>query len=889
MKNSQQHSLVKLFSASLVLALLVIPLYASAVTNPDCSGDEVFAHDITFMGVSECFASTSLEMGPNVSIESEARVNLYAPIIALKPPFSIDKGASFTVTLMESAASIEFIGAKSATFSNIGDSKTFSVGVTDSFGSAIAGGHDDISWSVSSPSNYQLSSNTGNSIDVTALTTTIGGATLTATYTPLGISANAQILTAELQPLAVYIESDWVQQRSVNSEETLTLDNNSATKAIQPGDILYSDDIAGVLIKVTFVRIDTSTVTIIGIPASLTDLYERMSINEQSQSRTALINYDFDRQIVSVNGVELRDINQRSLLDSIECENTSGSDIGFKITGGSITFKPKVKVAVSSRIEGGTLESFSIMSIVESKITANTGKLSFSSTVGAGASCSLDLPQFTSPPVMIAPVGFSFQLSPSLGLDVSAQFSGPSFLIQGPRGYVIADNTAGICYEKITGWSGCSNSSLKANYQPPSAEFSTSVDFTLGVSPFGQLDIGLIAQLGIRPLAYTLADVRFAELKAEAPINFAFTSPFDPQHIDYTGPTWSIGTKVSGVYKTELGEGLLTDLIKRIDKDVALSLNITGNLFKPIENTILKSPMVTITGPKEIQVEYEHKFTIQTDIELNSGIYKVLKHNIDTDSKTYIGNSLTNGVGTYNWTPENIESELGINKLYPRVSVDLLSHTYPYASNSELDVRVIVDKCLDYIDTDTTRFVCRRASIPYNSMGIEVVRYIGDTIIDLKLINTSMEIEYYESYICNDHNIPYCLERYEGYNVFNRVFEDYWKEGVKYTRTTDRDNSVIHYEAIKEYIGDTENLTRQGIKSLDKDTSQWLYQYYEYIEGTYSSSESWAMIDAHLCKGNGTYFRDTVDLQSFLDCKTAAQDGANSLLPTYPGLLIPDW
>ncbi len=65
----------------------------------------------------------------------------------------------------------------------------------------------DLVWSLASSSDIQLLTSDGASATGSSLSNTVGNTLLTAAYPLIGVSADAQILIADLAPNAVYLSS----------------------------------------------------------------------------------------------------------------------------------------------------------------------------------------------------------------------------------------------------------------------------------------------------------------------------------------------------------------------------------------------------------------------------------------------------------------------------------------------------------------------------------------------------------------------------------------------------------------------------------------------------------------------------------------------------------
>ncbi len=195
----------------------------------------------------------------------------------------------------------------------------------------------------------------------------------------------------------------------------------------------------------------------------------------------------------------------------------------------------------------------------------------------------------------------------------------------------------------------------------------------------------LEVDLGRSFLSFNLVQVKFAELKDAVPLNFRFTAPFDPLHRDYVGPEWSITNEITGSWHAELSGGGLLPLTEKLG--LGVSAGVTGNLFEPISTPLLSSPKpdmaVTMDCDLTCQVNPEDEDEVTMDLTAgtsSAGTAQFLLSKDESGTLTeHASASLSGGAASTTWAPSL--SDLGKYEAYPRIAIDTLSNSYPYASS----------------------------------------------------------------------------------------------------------------------------------------------------------------------------------------------------------------
>ena len=209
-----------------------------------------------------------------------------------------------------------------------------------------------------------------------------------------------------------------------------------------------------------------------------------------------------------------------------------------------------------------------------------------------------------------------------------------------------------------------------------------------------QAQLQLIVNLGRPPLFGTeLANVGFLELRRAKKFELGFASPFDPADEDYTGPVGSLTDGVTLTPQAVLNGGVLATLLERLGIPTAINL---GDPIDPIINestTDWTTRMPVITGPASLNFEDAETgaYQINTNNSDDTGSFTVYSirtsgDNLPNSTSVLLSGSINAGLGMDDWTPGS-EDE-GIHRLFPRVSVDVLSTAFPYAGDvKEVDVK----------------------------------------------------------------------------------------------------------------------------------------------------------------------------------------------------------
>ena len=360
--------------------------------------------------------------------------------------------------------------------------------------------------------------------------------TLTASNTDLGISEDAQILFAELAAGTVYIPSSLVIDPG-HGNLTVVLRRTPTTEALAPGNVLISGSQAGLLVRILTVDLTTGEVILTVEPASINEALYNADIQSSSPQERIDVQYRAApaRIVVSRNGEIIKNI--VPTID-LECKYEDGSNVGLDVVGGSIDWAINHNIDATLHIVTGTVQEFSVTGNQSLGLSATTGSLNFSSELTGTAFCVLSLGGLSTPAYPLYVFSFGLSLNPKLGVAVGGSFSGPSFTINGPTANMGGVSSQGIRYMAGTGWEAVGSAGWDGNVNPPTATFNRNTEFALAAAVFGSIGLALDANLGVPPFGFRLAAVEFAELKASATLTAVFTSPFEPNDRNYSGPSW---------------------------------------------------------------------------------------------------------------------------------------------------------------------------------------------------------------------------------------------------------------------------------------------------------------------------------------------------------------
>lgn len=584
----------------------------------------------------------------------------------------------------EPGTSIQFEGAASALFTEVGQSYPLRVLVRDEQGPIDA---SRVRWVLEGGSEYLVTQTTGPSASITSVALEIGSAELYAVDTGSGLSAVAVLAMADLAENAYYVDSELLVsgRTPASGEAELVLQRNSITENLAAGDVVVTDERAGLLIRITAITdVAADTVAMTVSQAQITDAFSALAVRTKSQPEFRAYRLDDAAKTAG-----------KRLSDDLDCEVGGENAVGFSITGPSVDLDLNVGTEVELTIADSTVETFVVAGVASAELSASTGSLAYASNITGKVTCTFQLPEIFTPPVPVSAFSFQLNTAPTIGFEFEAGFSGPSFSIKGPQGAVSGEAKAGIQYTSNNGWEPLAETGWQGNFQPLSTEFDADISFELKGGPFVANEFGLVANLGSPPLGLQLADLRFVRLKGSGELEFALTSPLNPARKDYAGPRWDIDAILTGQYQAALADGLLFSLLQALDVPTQIDA-LTGDIFDPIVSRISEAPLpqVAVTCSDDCPANPTEGETVtfaMTAPPGTTGHATFLAARDGSQFGTDLGtSSMVAGQATLQWTPADEDS--GSYELVPRLVSDALSTLFPYANPQSASFAVTTEE-----------------------------------------------------------------------------------------------------------------------------------------------------------------------------------------------------
>jgi len=610
------------------------------------------------------------------------------------------------------AYSIEFITDSSTVFTTSGQQAEFAVEYLDELGFPLD--PSTLEWCLGDETNLDISPN-GLTATVNSTGFEFGSVNLLVRDPVTSIFAQASIMFADLTADGNYLSSDVVLDNG-GGVGNVVLVRNAQTELIQPGDVLISGDVAGLLVRVLTVTLTGDQVILTVESAKITDAFENLDISSASQAQKMAVHFDAKTNRVTVEtsyeiSNKTRQVSsQQFSIAGLDCKAEDKSDFGLSLTGGTIDWEIKIELDGSLKITNRTVQEFSFSAKESLILTAKTGQLKFSTKLEGEVTCELPIPRYDTPTLPISVFSFGLSVQPKVGVKVSGSINGPSFSIDGPQGKLTDTAIEGLKYTIANGWEPIAGISRQVATQPFTAAFNSGIKFSLDVQAFGGVGFGIIANLGKGFFSIELAAVEFAEVISDVTLHGEFSLPFDPMVKEYTGPKWDITGHVKGEFKAELTSGGLFDLLKALD--VPTTLPLSGNIFAPIEVPILNSPQpgsvsvscIPVTCLLDPEGTDHANITVSTD-DVRQGQVQYLG-SIDgaSDLSELVSSELFNSSSLGVWDPTQNDPD-GTYHAYVRIKTDALSNEFPYAFDTVSLREVIVGSTnaleVQKIDKDT--------------------------------------------------------------------------------------------------------------------------------------------------------------------------------------------
>lgn len=600
--------------------------------------------------------------------------------------------ATATITVVHPPR-IEFVSDRSVTLGGPGEQASLEIRVIGENGQPIPGAQ--VTWASQDPTLVSVSPDSATSATVTAVSSGVGSTRIVVSHAGLGLSAEAPVALARTAASTVPLQSSWLQARNGNS---LTLERNPTTETLAVDQVIVSGDQAGILDRVTATTLGSSTVQVTVEPASLTDAYETLQVDTESE--TLRLRFDWLESGEGVISMVTPDgrLLSRKALSGFQCKTELGAPAAVTLQGSHVGLDYSLRTRASLDLGFFSVDSFLLEVIGEMSFGASTGSIRYQSELSGKITCSQTLGTFDLPGVPVSVFTIAPRFTAKVGIETELSASGPSFEIAGPKGGVQATATAGIQFVAGSGWSTPNSFSWGPYFElfPGGIELDSEFDLTAG--PFGSLEAAVLFQLGRGPFSVDLAEVKFAELKGSSPLLTAsLGTPFDPEDPAYAGPDWGIDANLQANLESSLSGGALETVLDRIG--ISLSFAEPLQLFSANER-LIGSPSAgsatydshpSCTGvPKTLLAAGDEvELAVATDGN-EAGVAEIWGQRQGTPAMVELasGNVAANGNGSVTWTVEPGQTP-GPYELRNRLRLDDLSRDLPYTTGDDYSVEVV--------------------------------------------------------------------------------------------------------------------------------------------------------------------------------------------------------
>ncbi|RKZ69818.1 MAG: hypothetical protein DRQ44_02475 [Gammaproteobacteria bacterium] len=493
--------------------------------------------------------------------------------------------------------------------------------------------------------------------------------------------ASATIVIAKPSDGTVIISSAVVKNRT---ENTVTLERNSLTETLVPGQRLVSGNRAGILVSILSVELTNDEVRLTTELSSLVDAFDALSVSATSTPVNIIVQM-LAPNVALVQTSSASVLIKQLVLDNVSCKAENGALVGLDLKGSGVLLNSDIFASVKIEITfGNGVELFSFKTGANSGVYADAGEIDYISPVTGKVECSVELPPIRADILPAIMFTFSPSLTPVLGVEVEALTAESSFALSGPQGSVSASLEAGIEYTHVAGWAPVSSFILDGGFEPFSGSLLSGQSFSSTIAPFAQLDVGLLVDLGLIFFDINLVDARFAELRGYGLLDFDLPGPLDDRNVSYTGPNWNVAFGASGALKAELQGGALSDLLSLLG--IPTGLGVPLELFD--ENTNLtKSLLLTSTAtPAEVEEEKSVSLRAVTDGDENGSVEFLGSKNGSAELVLLASATMTGGIAVTTWTPAVGTS--GDYEIVAHLFTDFPADSKPYGSISVSQVTV---------------------------------------------------------------------------------------------------------------------------------------------------------------------------------------------------------
>jgi hypothetical protein len=508
-------------------------------------------------------------------------VRTYSQAAGAVSPATLDTGA-FSGCADAGPPQVQLVAGSSITFTGSGQSAPARVQVVSANGAPIP--NAAVTWTSSSPDLVTVHPDGPLSATITATGPGPGSSLITASYQGL-VSSSADVLVVATDPTTLVVTSDMITQLTANS---LTLVRNPSTERLKVGQVLVSGDDSGVLARVQAVALSSHQVDVQVTPVSLAAAYSSFVIDLSPQPLQLRATFRRGKALISLRSPSGKLLSARTLAGA-QCSLTGGAQANVSLDAATVTLVQSLQPFVHAAGSSHSLQHFDFGLQGTASLIVDTGSLEFNSQIVGTVECILPLPaqggQNLSIPLPVGPLWLDFAVMPSLGIDASATFQGPSLSIGGPVGQLQGSFAGGISYDRSAGWNLISSAEWSGGVtqSPPSFDQGS---FEAMATPFARLTASVGVSLGnpLRPhLSIAIADLQFAQFEASGYGTFSLPAPLDPSDPAYSGPSWELGAGLTGSLMADLSSGALVAVLN--------ALGITSKFAGPLDLFDVKYPL----------------------------------------------------------------------------------------------------------------------------------------------------------------------------------------------------------------------------------------------------------------------------------------------------------
>ncbi len=493
------------------------------------------------------------------------------------------------------------------------------------------------------------------------------------------------IIFADLAAGAVMISSsDVIQGQSPREGETqsISLVRTPITESLQPGQIVASGDLAGILARVVSIQLRASAVSIEGEFVQLGELFDSMDIAVESYGRKAR---PFDTSAPLAKGA------------SLECnrEVMGGASIAIE----DLPSLNNLEVAGSTQLQ---INSNGLLVSANATLSGEVfvGQVEAELALNQLAQCILEGPDFPFLPIPIGPVRIDLALEPKYVISAELSEGAGSLNVLSPIFQFSRDISGTIALDSASGtWDSFANSGGTLRSTLPEGrnrffEFSGgNLNTTVQASAGAELELAI--NLGLGAVTVNLFDIDLFDLRGLFEFNLEIDEPFSPDDSQYSGPKWSVkgGTRVSLDPEFEpISETRFGDIVESI-ADYLTDFEDIG-VFPETPITLIESLTTIVASPSAVTLEPdcpENGCDLVDPVEFDvtvfpgvgsqsfSGVARLLQR-FDETLVEVASAPIVDSAARVSFI--STDGSAGA-ELYPRVSIDSLSNVSPYAGGAQ--------------------------------------------------------------------------------------------------------------------------------------------------------------------------------------------------------------